>query len=227
MSPGAGIEIEQQLRRLYVARVYPVLTHNDPVYQHSLVKAGLGWSAPEAVPASHRGSFEAEMGLQAWLGARRIEEARSLDPGTIFAKVLTGPLTLYRIADSATPPGRSGIWWFSEKVAKRCREAAGIDPRKQLDWLRNVLAVCFNWSRFDRIERLALHSGEEIPAVLGRGLPMPHYKVDPYVDRKTGEHLIKLPVDYWQQKGQDLLGGEMQIVLPWIPIRRVATTNSV
>jgi hypothetical protein len=59
-----------------------------------------------------------------------------------------------------------------------------LTPQKRLDWVRNVLAVCFNWSRFDRIERLALHSGRGIPAVLGRGTPMPHYKADPYMDAK-------------------------------------------
>ncbi|MGO9893950.1 MAG: hypothetical protein ACLPX8_07030 [Bryobacteraceae bacterium] len=218
--------LADQLYGIYVARIFPVLAQNDPVYQQSLNKAGLGWRAPEIVPPVHLASFQQEMKLQAWLGATRIENARSLDPATIRAKLLTGPLTLYRVSQSgpASPPG---IWWFTEKVAQRCRDEAGPDPQKRLDWLRSVLAVCFNWSRFDRIERLALHSGESIPAVLGRGLPMPHYKADPYIDRKTGERLIALPADYWKKKGEMLLGGESQIVLPWVPVRRVAATGSV
>lgn len=216
--------LSDQLYGIYIANIFPVLAQNDPVYQQSLAKAGLGWNAPAVVPPVHLASFQQEMKLQAWLAAKRIEDARSLDPVTIRAKQLTGALTLYRISQSGTaaPPG---IWWFTEKVAQRCRDEAGPDPQKRLDWLRDVLAVCFNWSRFDRIERLALHSGESIPAVLGRGLPMPHYKADPYIDRKTGEHLIKLPVDYWMKKGAMLLGGELQVVLPWVPVRRVAVSR--
>jgi hypothetical protein len=219
--------LSDQLYGIYIAKVFPVLAQNDPVYQQSLAKAGLGWSAPEVVPPVHLASFEQEMKLQAWLAAMRIEDARSLDPRTTRAKLISGPLTLYRISQSGavTPPG---IWWFTEKVAQRCRDEAGPDPQKRLDWLREVLAVCFNWSRFDRIERLALHSGEIIPAVLGRGVPMPHYKYDPYTDRKTGERLIKeFPPDYWKKKGEVLIGGELQVVLPWVPVRRVAASKTL
>ncbi|MEO7142602.1 MAG: hypothetical protein ABI165_03780 [Bryobacteraceae bacterium] len=214
--------LAEQLYNFYAAGVYPVLAQNDPEYQRSLVTAGLGWQGLRDVPAESRNSFQQAMKMQAWLGARKVTEARSLDPDTVRVKVLTGPLTLYRVAQSGavTPPG---IWWFSEKVAERCREEAGSDPQKRLDWLRNVLAVCFNWSRFDRIERLALHSGEKLPAVLGRGLSMPHYKIDPSVDRTVPA----LPPDYWQKKGEMLLGGELQIVLPWIPVRRVSSTESL
>jgi hypothetical protein len=218
--------LADQLYAIYAARIFPVLAHNDPVYQLSLNKAGLGWSASEIVPPAHLASLQQEMKLQAWLGATQIENARSLDPATIRVKLLTGPLTLYRISQSGSP-GPPGIWWFTEKVAQRCRDEAGADPQKRLDWLRNVLAVCFNWSRFDRIERLPLHAGETIPAVLGRGLPMPHYKADPYTDRKSGQRLIDLPVDYWKKKGEILFGGELQIVLPWVPVRRVAATTSI
>jgi hypothetical protein len=146
--------LSDQLYGIYIANILPVLAQNDPVYQQSLAKAGLGWNAPGVVPPAHLASFEQEMKLQAWLAATRIEDARSLDPRTIRAKLQSGPLTLYRISQSgaATP---SGIWWFTEKVAQRCRDEAGPAPEKRLDWLRKALAVCFNWSRFDRIERLA------------------------------------------------------------------------
>ena len=132
--------------------------------------------------------------------------------------------TVYRRAERQP---LQGIWWFTEKVAQRCRDEAGPDSQKRLDWLRNVLAVCFNWSRFDQIERLALHSGESIPGVLGRGLSMPHLKADPYTDRKTGERLINIPPGYWKQKGEMLLGGELQVVLPWVPVLRVARSKSL
>lgn len=56
---------------------------------------------------------------------------------------------------------------------------------------------------------------------------MPHYKVAPYRDAKTGESRINLPKDYWQRKGQMLLGGEQQVLLPWIPVTRVVTTKQL
>jgi len=158
------------------------------------------------------------------MAARRVEDARSLDPGTIRAKILIGPVTLYRVSQQGSK-APIGIWWFSEQVAQRCRDEAGADGAKQLDWLRNVLAVCFNWSTFDRVERFSLHGGERIPTVLGKGLSMPHYKADPFIDRNTGERVISLPKDYWQKKGNTLLGGELQIVLPWLPVNRVSTTT--
>ena len=218
--------LEKTLYDMYVARIYPVLAKNDPVYQRSLAKAGLGWSGT-GVLAEHRKSFEEEMRMQAWMAASRIRDAHSLEPDTVRAKLLSGETTLYRVADSKSPKGQPGIWWFSEKVAQHCRDEAGPDPQKRLEWLRNLLAVCFNWSRFDRIERLSLHAGEEIPSVIGIGLGMPHDRPDPYIDRKTGQRVVTLPADYWKNLGQHLLGGELQTVLPWIPVLRVNVTPSL
>jgi|ERR1035437_1749437 hypothetical protein len=218
--------LSDQLYGIYTARIYSVLAHNDPVYQQSLAKAGLGWTAPAVVPPAHRESFEQEMKLQAWLATTRILDARSLDPSTVRAKVLDGPLTLYRVSQSGAP-APPGIWWFTGKIAQRCRDEAGSDRQEQLDYLRNVLAVCFNWSRFDWIQRLSLRAGESIPAVLGRGLPMPYHKADPYINRKTGQLVIDLPPDYWKKKGEILIGGELQVVLPWIPVYRIAPTDSL
>ena len=54
---------------------------------------------------------------------------------------------------------------------------------------------------------------------------MPHYKVDARIDRNTGERVVTLPKDYWQKKGDNLIGGELQTVLPWIPVNRVSMTH--
>jgi hypothetical protein len=212
--------LENELYRLYAASIYPVLLQNDPEYRRSVSKAGIGPN-PKAVPAERRASFEQEMKLQAFLGSSQIMEAHSLAPGTIRAGLLTGPLMLYRISQTGvtTPPG---IWWFGENVAQRCRNEAGTDPQKRLDWLRQVLAVSYNWSSFNKIERLQLHSEETIPAVFGRGLPMGHYNVKPYIDRDTGQRMIDVPPDYWKRKDEILRGGELQTVLPWIPVLRIA-----
>jgi hypothetical protein len=208
--------LTEQLYEIYKAEIYEVLAKNDPEYQRSLTNAGLGRHV-RSIPAEQRVSFEQQMKMQAWMGARKVEEAKSLEPGSVRATVLRGPANLYRVSqqNSKAP----GIWWFSEQVARRCRAEVGTDGAKQLEWLRNVLAVCFNWSTFDRLERFSLHAGERIPTVLGKGLPMPHYKLEQF-DR----HLIERPPkDYWQRKGQVLLGGELQTVLPWIPVNRVST----
>jgi hypothetical protein len=216
--------LANELHRTYALEVYPVLALNDPVYQRCLKDAGVGWTGQHSVPLEKREAFEEQMRLQASFAAQKIRSARSLDPATIRVKVLSGPFTLYRVADSASKD-TYGIWWFTEKVARRCREEAGPNPQARLDWLRNVLAVCYNWSRFDLIQRLAIHSGERIPAILGKGLPMPHYKLIPFFDRKTGQQVVpNPPADYWQKKGAMLFGGELQIVLPWIPVHRIAKT---
>jgi len=218
--------LQDQLYAMYVAKIYPVLVKNDPRYRESMFKAGLGWNPTVVTPAS-RASFEQEMKMQAWLGASKIDGARSLQPDSIQCKVLDWSMTLYRVAEagSITPPG---IWWFTDQVAKRCRDAAGSEAKKQLEWLRNVLAVCYDWSTFDRIERFTLHANESIPAVLGTGLPMPYYKRDPKVDRETGERVVpEAPPDYWKKQGLWLMGGEQQVVLPWIPVMRIATTDSL
>jgi hypothetical protein len=199
--------LNDQLFELYADAVYPVLIESDPVYRRSLAKAGLR-DKQKSIPQEKQSSFRNEMRLQSWLAANKIQSANSLAPGSIRAKLISGPLTLYRVSQrGAAAPG---IWWFTEKVARRCRDEAGSESQKQLNWLRNVLAVCFNWSRFDQIERISLWAGESMPAVIGRGLPMPQYKFEPYIDRKTGARVIdELPPDYWKQKGTMLLGGEL------------------
>lgn len=122
--------LADQLYGLYRAEIYAVLAANDPEYQRSLANAGLGWNV-RTLPAVQRTAFEQEMKMQAFLGARRIEEARSLETATIRAKVLTGPITLYRVSQRGSK-APIGIWWFTEKVAQRCSAEVGGDG--QSNW---------------------------------------------------------------------------------------------
>jgi hypothetical protein len=89
---------------------------------------GSNLKAPQPEGGSRRDSFEKEMRIQAWLAAQHISDAKSLEPHTVLANLLTGPTTLYRVANSTSkaPPG---IWWFTEKVAARCRNEAGPDRK--------------------------------------------------------------------------------------------------
>ncbi len=219
------MELAGQLSQIYTAKVYPVLARHDPRYRAALKNAGLGWTGTATMTAIVRKAFEEEMRKHAWYGAREIARTRSLEPSTVRVKLLTGAQTLYRVGDS-TRPSSTSIWWFTERVAGRCRMEAGAQPEDRLNWLRNVLAVCYNWSKFDRLEQLQLRAGEELPAILGRGLPMPYHLVQPYIDRKTGETMVSIPDEYWKRKGQMLFGGELQTVLPWIPTGRVRATPS-
>lgn len=219
--------LANELHQAYTRKIYSVLATNDPEYRRCLTNAGVAWSGQTAIPPEKRAAFEEEMRLQATFGAGRIRSARSLDPSTIRIQVLKGPSTLYRVADSKSEDPY-GIWWFTERVASRCRHEAGPNPKARADWLRNALAVCYNWSSLDLIHRLDLYPGETLPAVEGVGLPMPHYKLKVFFHKETGQRVIEeLPPDYWQKKGRMLFGGELQIVLPWIPIQRIATIPSL
>ena len=208
--------LADQLYQMYTARTYPVLLNSDPAYKACLFRSGVDPSG--VITERNRGRFQEEMRVQAWLGLLEIEDSKGLQPDTIRTKVLTGPQVLYRSVSKSAP--RKGIWWFSEKVVARCRKEAALKGQSNSEWLRDALAICFNWSPMDGMQRFHLHTGEEIPAVLGVGSPMPcnSLKVD-----KDGK--VKIPLDYWENQKKMLLGGEQQIVLPWIPISRVMPTS--
>ncbi len=212
-------DLERRLFELFTSEIYAVLSAQDPEYKRALSSAGI-WSNLKAVPPERRADFEKVMKIRAWLAAQAVVQANSLEPGSVRAKLLEGREMFYRVAakGSKTPPG---IWWFSERVAARCREEAPKQGMSAFDWLREMLAVCFNWSSFDQLERFELRAGERLPAVLGIGKPMPHYKVD--ARRGT----VTLPADYWKRQGQILIGGERQIVLPWVPVGRVQKISSL
>ncbi len=207
--------LQDELYRMYVAQVYPVLLNNDPHYRARLFNCGVDPTG--GLTQGNQANFENEMKLQAWLGACEIEKSRGLEPNSIRTKVLIGPQVLYRSVNSGTKD--TGIWWFSEKVAKRCEEEAAKSGQSKAEWLRNALAVCYNWNTMDGMQRIRLHAGEQLPAVIGIGLPMPFNVLKIHRGR-----IETPPDDYWKNIRKTLLGGELQIVLPWIPVRRVSPT---
>ena len=176
-----------QLYQMYTAEIYPVLANNDPEYQRVLASAGLSFTAKTVPPAKQK-LFEETMRVQAWLAVRKLEDAKVLNWPASAPKF--SPVRRLSSASRRKDQSPAGIWWFTEKVAQRCRDEAGMDGTKQLDWLRNVLAVCYNWSNFDLLQRLALHSGERIPAILGIGLPMPYHKVTTSTERPANKWWI-------------------------------------
>lgn len=212
-------ELERRLFELYTAEIYPVLAAHDPEYKRALALCGI-WANVKTVAPERRADFEKVMKMWARIGAQWLLQMNSLEAASIRAKLLEGKEVMYRVtsANSKAPIGR---WWFSERVAARCREEAPKKGMTQLEWLREMLAVCKNWNRsFDQLERLELRRGESLPAVLGIGKAMPYYKLD----HKNWENA---PDDYWKRQGQVLEGGERQIVLPWVPAGRVQKVSSL
>jgi hypothetical protein len=191
---------------------------HDDHYRHALEMAGLSGHIAPQVPLHKRKNFEAVMRFQAHLAADALRDAASLQLASARVFVLQGPATLYRLWDSASPGARAGVWWFDEDTLHRARVEAAVVKAPLLAWLRQALAVCYNFSRLDRALVLNLHAQDALPAVQAAGLAMPHYQFKPYIRPDTGERVIdELPLDYWQQKGKMLFGGAIQTILPWIP----------
>jgi len=207
--------LSDELFAIYRTGLNRCLQRYDEMYGKALERAGLHKYAT-TLPEDKRQAFEDAMRVYAWLGAKVVHDANSLIPSTIHAGVIAGPVNIYRVSQRGDD--RPGIWWFGETVALRCRQEAGSTGADQLEWLRNLLAVCFNWSTFDQFQRIQIPTGLQVPAVFGKGAPMPYYMGKPYQD-KIGRRVSDWPKDYWQQKGRMLLGGESQIVLPWVPHR--------
>ena len=210
-------DLADQLYQIYTAEIYPLLEYTDPEYRRLLAQI----KPFKIVPQKYRSSFEQGMKMQAWLAATKVRSYNSLKPSSIRATVLPGRQTLYRVTSKPGPGEKAwpGIWWFNETVAERCRAEAGSNVGNRLQWLRNVLAVCYNFpNTFDHIQLLKLNERERLPAVLGEGLPMPHYQL---IENPNTGSIQEPPKDYWQKKGETLLGGEEQIVLPWIPEARI------
>jgi hypothetical protein len=102
-----------------------------------------------------------------------IETQNSLRERRAKAAVLEGSTTVYRIWDSRKN-NRTGHWWFSDhllNVASRESKAANQSTQ---DWLRNRLAISYDFSQCDRISKLILGPSAAVPCVEAWGLPMAH-----------------------------------------------------
>ena len=128
--------------------------------------------------------------------------------------------TLYRAANSAGPGSPGGIWWFTEDIWKQCQREAGVSDSKRVHWLHQRLAVCYDWSKCDRIVKIEVTGSSEIPAVQAIGLPKTLFDSP----RMLGNPLPGIVHQATMHGG--LGGGLQQTVLPFIPrleIRSVLT----
>ena len=128
---------------------------------------------------------------------QQVESKKSLRERRAKAIVLEGPDILYRLW-STKQGNLIRPWWFSKELLVLAE--AGRDRQQTIAWLRDRLAVSFDFGECDRMAQLNLGLGSEIPAIAAWGLPMPQYGVKP----------------------DELFQGEKtQYYLPFVPPRRV------
>ena len=203
-------QVENGLTAALSAKIYDNLL-SDPVYRSFLTGAGLGPNFPKGalLPAVQKRLQEAAE-VRARIAVRTLEQSGGLEPASTTAKILTGPLTLYRFWESRSSAYRTGVWWFESALIEQAKRGAkGVDAR--IEWLREKLAVSMDWSAMDRIDRLDLTPGVELPAVQGLGRPQRMYSANAIPSgRVQGK-------DYWPNLGTQLPGGLRQTVLPFIP----------
>jgi hypothetical protein len=195
------------------ARIYPGLL-TDAVYRKFLTFAGFGPAFPSDLkslsPALGENLTKVAK-MQAHIAVREVAKTGGIEESTSCARLLTGPVTLYRFWDSSSPERRVGVWWFHRNVIDTCKLHAGKSAADRQIWLREHLAVCFDWSRMDRIDTLSVQAGTELPAIEGTGAPMRVYSAAALSNGKVSSK------DYWANLGKYFPGGLKQIVLPFIP----------
>ncbi|HXB72164.1 MAG TPA: hypothetical protein VNY05_28260 [Candidatus Acidoferrales bacterium] len=206
-------QVETDLQKLFAAKIYSGLL-TDAVYRKFLTLAGFGPQFPrdlKSAAPSVRENLVTAAGIQAHIAVAEVAKSGGLEVTATCAKLIGGPLTLYRFWDSSAPERRVGVWWFHGSVIDACQQHAGKSFEARKEWLREHLAVCLDWSAMDRIDTLSLTAADELPAIEGTGAPMRIYSAAALPNGKVASK------DYWPNLGKYFPGGLKQIVLPFVP----------
>jgi hypothetical protein len=131
---------------------------------------------------------------------------------------LEGTRKLYRLWDS-TDRNRTRHWWFSEQLLRTAALECKSSKMKVKDWLRDKLAISFNFGKCDRFSEMVLCISEALPAIEAKGLSMPQYASWQTDANKNQVHLAY--PDYWKKYGQRFQGNEYQYFLPFVPPDRI------
>jgi hypothetical protein len=209
-------QVEVDLERFLTARIYSGLL-TDAVYRKFLSFAGFGPAFPtdlKSVAPALRENLAKAAKMHAHIAVQEVAKSGGLEESTSCAKLITGPVTLYRFWDSSAAARRVGVWWFHRSVIDACKLHAGRSADDRQAWLREHLAVCFDWSKMDRLDTLELSAASDLPAIEGTGAPMRAYSA---AALPSGRATSK---DYWANLGKYFPGGLKQIVLPFIPTVR-------
>jgi len=206
-------QIENDLQKILAAKIYPGLL-TDSVYRKFLVFAGFGPAFPadlKSAPPALRENLAKVARIQAHIAVAEVAGSGGIEETDSCAKLITGPVTLYRFWDSNSPERRTGVWWVHRDVMDACKKHAGKSLSARQTWLREHLAVSIDWSAMDRIDTLSLTSVDELPAIEGKGNRMRVYSATALPSGKAAS------ADYWKNLGKYFPGGLKQIVLPFVP----------
>lgn len=242
-------DVTRNLASVLGGEIFGALLHT-PSYTSILRKGGL--RAPFRNIGSLPASFHDTWRVYAALIVAKVQQAGSLAEDTVKAKVISGPLTLYRAMDShSSRPDENdlrrdtsyfGDWWFEEALLEECRtHCKGMEALRRKNplltnmaegqcvrvLLRRKLAISKDWSKVGALRKLVLHASDRIPVITGIGLPMGMYSED-------GRHKAMLERAAFPRKkvgkpdallpvaSQMLPGGVEQIWIPFTPNREIS-----
>jgi hypothetical protein len=202
-------QIQSDLQQILSAKIYPALIP-DAVYRHYLGSAGLP-PREGVVPPELKENFATAAKIRAHIIVAEVAKMKGLKESSCCAKLIEGPVILYRFWDSTVPEYREGVWWFDRDVIDICKANTKRSAPERRDWLRKNLAVSVDWSRMDRIDLIELPLNLEIPAIQGTGQGMPVYSPSAIPKGRVESK------EYWKDFGRYFPGGASQTVLPFIP----------
>lgn len=175
-------------------------------------------SSTESLPPAIHSRLETAARLCAQLFILELNTLGALRERRSKAVVIEGQMTLYRIWDS-TMDNRIRHWWFSEHLLNLAAAQSAIARQSVRDWLRDRLAVSFNFGACDQISKLTLAGRAALPAIEAWGLPMPQRS---RITRDAGGKTIgTADKDYWDKLGETFQGQKTQYFLPFVPPDRV------
>ncbi len=211
-------DVENDLAKLLTTRAFPSLAA-EPAYQELFRRAGFPGKLPTdlaLLPPQKRADLEQAARMTAQLLRLELEKANSLRERRAKVEVIEGPITLYR-AWSNRHGNRVRSWWFSPHLLEAALGDAGHDRAKTLAWLRDRLAVSFDFGDCDRLAQLQLGPNSAVPCVAAWGLPMPGFTPNALKQDPT----IPLP-EYFAKRAITLQGQKTQYFLPYVPASRVS-----
>ena len=209
--------VQDELAAILSSRVFPSLAQ-DTGYRLMFRNAGLTGKLPPDIaglPPAIQEKLRQAAQMCAQLVTRHVEGLAALRERRAKAVVLAGPLTLYRLW-SQRKNDQVRAWWFTAGVLDQAISASAGNRGVAIDWLRDRLAVSFDWNDCDRVARRVLHPGNALPAIEALGLPMRKYSRD-----APGAPGVSMK-DYWANYTDMFQGRKTQYFLPFVPPSRVS-----
>jgi len=208
---------------LLSSKLYPTLFECSD-YCELLMLCGMRQPFPRdigTVPSSQRNALAENARLRANLLMLELQQLAALRQTKARAVELKAPeyRHLYRLWNSKMKNSELRFFWFTEDLLRESQRQAGGKKSDRLEWLRQQMAVAYNWSLCDRIAIMRLGPGDEILAVEAEGLPMRGVTIRP------GDREVRLPADYWKnfaKYAKPLPGGAPQLFLFLVPPSHVS-----